>query len=263
MNKKDFTQKDFENYIANKPSAAESDGAWKTYKEAVEQDRKLEKLKKFGEDNSSIPVKKKISAVDYVDKIVDFYEGGEDKIDPPILKNNINSERYVNKSLNKFENRTDNPNTVTFNPTTQLFTNKDRTVAIQDYNVANDYNERLGVKPNYPTQSTPKQFGELAERLEKDRQMRGVPTDTKKFANGFKDRPKPFVKKKISTPIEPVKLNTSTYTPYIPPAIEKDPQMMLAEKNFKKLMNEVAEEKYKKANSGLAALIGGDPKYGN
>ena len=93
--------------------------------------------------------------------------------------------------------------------------------------------------------------------------MRGAPTDTKKFANGFKDRPKPFVKKKISTPIEPVKLNTSTYIPYVPPVIEKDPQMMMAEKNFKKLMNEVAEEKYKKANSGLAALIGGDPKYGN
>ena len=75
MNKKDFTQKDFENYIANRPSAAESDGAWKKYKEAVEQDGKLEKLKKFGQEESSVPVKKNISAVDYVDKIVDMYEG--------------------------------------------------------------------------------------------------------------------------------------------------------------------------------------------
>ena len=82
--------------------------------------------------------KKKIGALSYVNKMVDIYEGP--KIDPPVLKNNIN-DRYVNKSLNKFENRTDNKDTVTFNATTQLFTNEDRNIAFKDYNQAKRWND--------------------------------------------------------------------------------------------------------------------------
>ena len=84
--------------------------------------------------------KKKIGALSYVNKMVDIYEGP--KIDPPVLKNNIN-DRYVNKTLNKFENRTDNKDTVTFNATTQLFTNENRNIAFKDYNQAKAWNDSL------------------------------------------------------------------------------------------------------------------------
>ena len=190
--------------------------------------------------------KKKTDVMDYINKKIDMYEGDGD------------AKRYVNKSLNKFENRTDNPNIVTFNPTTQLFTNKDRTIAIQDYNVANDYNKRLGVKPNHPTEATPEQFGKFAERLERERQMRGEPTNVQMFEKNFNQKIKPFVKKKISTPIEAVKINMDTYEPFIPIDIPKrDPQMIENEKRFNRMQDEIKQEKNRINNSGLAGLIGG------
>ena len=88
--------------------------------------------------------KKKIGALSYVDKMVDIYEGP--KIDPPVLKNNIN-DRYVNKSLNKFENRTDNKDVVTFDPTTQLFTNDTRNIAFKSYDQAKRWNDSVNGQP--------------------------------------------------------------------------------------------------------------------
>ena len=215
--------------------------------------------------------KKKTDVLDYVNKTIEMYEGGEDKIDPPILKNNINN-RYVNKSLNKFENRTDDPNTVTFNPTTQLFTNKDRTIAFKDYNSADNHNKSLGVKSKYPTEATPKQFGELAERLERDRQMRGAPTNLKEFGHRFNENKKgpqyPGMKtweekKKIPTPREPVKIDLATYTPFVALDMPKrDPEYIRAEKNFNQTLENNRLEKLKNATTGIAGLVGGDPKYG-
>ena len=88
--------------------------------------------------------KKKIGALSYVNKMVDIYEGP--KIDPPVLKNNIN-DRYVNKSLNKFENRTDNKDVVTFDPTTQLFTNDTRNIAFKSYDQAKRWNDSFNSQP--------------------------------------------------------------------------------------------------------------------
>ena len=230
--------------------------------------------------NSSVSVSKaaqgsnqhKAEVMDYINKKVDMYEGGGVKIDPPVLKDNINSKRYENKSLSKFENRTDDPNIVTFNPTTQLFTNKDRTVAFKDYNIADNYNKSLGTKPKYPTEATPKQFGELAQRLEHDRQMRGTPTNLKEFGHSFNENKKepqyPGMKawqekKKISTPTTPIKTTLPTYTPFVAIDMPKpDPQMAVQEKRFNRMVEESKQEKDRINNSGLAGLVGGDPKYG-
>jgi len=235
----------------------------------------LKKLIKHNVENSSVPVSKaaqgskqqKTDVMDYINKKVEMYEGGGVKIDPPILRDNINKKRYVNKSLNKFENRTDDPNTVTFNPTTQLFTNKDRTIAFKDYNSADNYNKSLGVKSKYPTESTPKQFGELAERLERDRQMRGAPTNLKEFGHRFDENKKEpqylgmkhwQEKKKISKPTEPVKIDLPSYTPFVPIDMPKpDPQMVENEKRFNRMKAEIDEEKTRINNSGLAGLMGG------
>ncbi len=235
----------------------------------------LKSMVRFGVENSSKKIgnappgskQQKTDVLDYINKKVEMYEGGGVKIDPPILKDNINSKRYENKSLSKFENRTDDPNTVTFNPTTQLFTNKDRTIAFKDYNSADNYNKSLRVKPKYPTQASPEAFGKLAETLERDKQMRGAATNLKEFGHSFNENKKvplyPGMKawqknKKISTPTEPVKIKLSTYTPFIPMDMPKpDPQMIESEKRFNRMKAEIDEEKKRINNSGLAALLGG------
>ena len=259
-----------------------SDGAWKRFvesnkladkQEKVRQKEHLKKLITHNVENSSVPVSKaaqgsnqhRADVMGYINKKVDMYEGGGVKIDPPILRENINKKRYVNKSLNKFENRTDDPNTVTFNPTTQLFTNKDRTIAFKDYNSADNYNKSLGTKPKYPTQASPEQFGKLAENLERNKQMQGAATNVKEFGYSFNENKKgpqyPGMKawqknKKISTPTTPIK-PLPTYTPFVAIDIPKpDPQMIESEKRFNRMKAEIDEEKKRINNSGLAGLLG-------
>ena len=272
MNKKSFTQKEFENYIVNKPSAAESDGAWKAFVESNKLAEKetpkqtwdrLDKKEKIRQQN----YKKNISAVDYVDKVIDMYEGDVDKKDPPIMerrgKQTLALKQIGKKVLDQGNLK---PEDVELKlDANGLHTNKDRTIAVRDSFVASAFNKSLGIKPNYPTQATPKQFGELAERLEKDRQMRAAPTNVQRFEKNFKNinSQKPIIKKPIKRtgPVEPVKINFNSYNSYMPPPIEKDPQMIQAEKNFQKLQREIKEEKFRLANSGLASIMGGDPKY--
>ena len=243
--------------------------------EKIRQKDHLKKLITHNVTNSSVPVSKaaqgsnqhKADVMDYINKKVEMYEGGGVKIDPPILRENINKKRYVNKSLNKFENRTDDPNTVTFNPTTQLFTNKERTIAFKDYNSADNYNKSLGVKSKYPTQASPEAFGKLAENLERDKQMRGAATNLKEFGHSFNENKKgpqyPGMKawqknKKISTPTTPIKTTLPTYTPFVALDIPKpDPQMIESEKRFNQMKAEIDEEKKRINNSGLAGLLGG------
>jgi hypothetical protein len=51
------------------------------------------------------------------------------------------NKRFVNKTLNKFENRTDNKDVVTFDPTTQLFTDETRNIAFKSYDQAKRWND--------------------------------------------------------------------------------------------------------------------------
>ena len=148
-----------------------------------------------------------------------------------------------------------------------LHTNKDRTIAVRDSFVANAFNKSLGIKPKYPTEATPEQFGALAQRLEKDRQMRGKPTNVQKFEKNFNNinTKKPIIKKpfKRSGPVEPIKIDLNNYRPFIPPEpMVRDPQMVEAERRYENLKNEIKEEKYKNAHSGIAGIFGGDPDYG-
>ena len=258
-----MNQKELEKYIATRPSAKESDGAFQKYKDAVEQDRKLEKL------NKTNPVKKNISAVDYVDKIVDMYEGGEDKKDPPIMERRGQQTlalREIGKKVLDQGNLKPEDIELKLNEN-GLHTNKDRTIAVRDSFVANAFNKSLGIKPNYPTEATPEQFVALATRLERDRQMRGEPTNVQKFEKNFNNinTKKPIIKKpfKRSGPVEPIKLDLNTYRPFTPlEPIVKDPQMIEAERRYENVKKEIKEEQYKNAHSGIASIVGGDPKYG-
>ena len=96
--------------------------------------------------------KKKISAEDYIEKTKKNY-------------NDLGNQRFVNKTLNKFENRTANKNVVTFDPTTQLFTDDTRNIAFKSYNDAKRWNDAVNQEPT----ATPKQVNDLKERLDNTR----------------------------------------------------------------------------------------------
>ena len=75
---------------------------------------------------------KKIGVLDYIEKVKENYND-------PGSENN----RYVNKSLNSFENRTDKKDVVTFDPTTQLFTDETRNIAFKSYDQAKRWNDAV------------------------------------------------------------------------------------------------------------------------
>tara|TARA_R100001594_G_scaffold1424_1_gene6266 strand:+ start:474 stop:1211 length:738 start_codon:yes stop_codon:yes gene_type:complete len=85
----------------------------------------------------------------------------------PILKNYENriNNRFVNKTLNKYENQTVNKSVVTFDPTTQLFTDDTRNIAFKSYNDAKRWNDAVNQEPT----ATPKQVNDLKERLDNTR----------------------------------------------------------------------------------------------
>ena len=156
-------------------------------------------------------------------------------------------ERFINKTLKPVE-RNDNPKGVAFNPTTQLFTNKDRTIAFKTYDEADTWNKAIGIttKPKpYPTQATPEQVGQLAERLERNAQMTGKDGPFTKIAK----KPiikKPFTKKTNyeSFKISPI-LPLSFYKPDPP-----DPEFIRQEQRFNKMIEENRKPK------GLPGILG-------
>ena len=101
---------------------------------------------------NNINHKKKIGALDYIDKIKENY-------------NDLGSERFVNETLNKFENRTENKHVVTFNPTTQLFTDDTRTIAFKSYDQAKRWNDAVNGQPT----ATGQQVNDLKGRLDNSR----------------------------------------------------------------------------------------------
>jgi len=100
-------------------------------------------------------------------------------------------------------------------------------------------------KDGYLVEATPKMVGELAERLEKSRQMSG--------SDGRYD--KAIIKKKKIKPITPypeVKFNN--YTPYIAPTPDPESERLAA--NFRKIVEDSEDAKRKNKFAGLAGLLG-------
>jgi|TARA_R100000084_G_scaffold61000_1_gene26075 hypothetical protein len=138
-----------------------------------------------------------------------------------------------------------------------LMVNKNRTIAVRDSFVAKQFNKALGV--NNEPEASPEQFGKLAERLERNRQMQGKGTNVRNFKNQFGSSPyvKNLQKKKAAAiPTTPIKLDTT-----LPPSFfrspPRDPQMEALGKKVMEDARRDREEKERIANSGLAAIIGG------
>ena len=137
-----------------------------------------------------------------------------------------------------------NPRSVAFNPTTQLFTNEKRDIAFKSYDEADAWNKSIGAKTNsepYPTQATPEQVGKLAERLERDNL----------------GKPKPIIKKKKPYKIEPVQINFSPMPPMPYEPIAPDPYALELERRVRENIRKTEDEKRLNNSSGLAGLIGG------
>ena len=257
-----MNKKELEKYIATRPSAKESDGAWNRFVESnklaeketpketwnrldnnekIRQQKYVEKLEKFGRENSQHPQDKY-----YDNKMNEIDKKGTSYLSKQLKKlDGVPTKRVINKSLNKFENRTANKDVVTFDPTTQLFTDESRNIAFQNYHKAKMWNDAVNGQPT----ATPKQVNDLDQRLKR---------------NGFTgSSTKPFIKKKkITTPIEPVKIDISSYTSFLPTPIRKDPELIRQEQNIMRIKDEMDREKIKRATTGLAGLMGGDPFYG-
>ena len=129
----------------------------------------------------------KLDVLNYIEEKKKMYEGPRIS-DQPILKDNINyvgkrsdnpswmkdlektgpygkNKRFINKSLNSFENRTENKDVVTFDPTTQLFTDDTRNIAFKDYHQAKRWNDAVNGQPT----ATGQQVNDLKARLDNAR----------------------------------------------------------------------------------------------
>ena len=174
------SQKQLEKYAVQ----PDSRGA---FKKAVEQNKQEEKLFENIIDNLGKPKAKtplKDDTRDFKDK---------------------RGERFINKTLKPVEKDTD-PRGVAFNPTTQLFTNKDRTIAFKTYDEADTWNKTINVKTKYyQDEATPEQVGALAERMERSRQMNGADG---RYDKAIIKKRKPILNKKPYK-IEPFKVDLS------------------------------------------------------
>ena len=237
-----MNKKQLDKYIATRPSAKESNGAWNKYVESNKLAEKetpketwdrLEKesnhpTEKYYEDRNKKALARP-GALNYIERTIEKYEGEPSK-------------RVINKSLNKFENRTANKDVVTFDPTTQLFTDETRNIAFKSYDKAKKWNDAVNGQPT----ATSKQVNDLDQRLKR---------------NGFTgSSTKPFIKKKkITTPIEPVKIDIGAYTSFLPTPIRKDPELIRQEQNIMRIKDQMDREKIRNATTGIAGLVGGDP----
>ena len=264
-----MNKKELEKYIATRPSAKESDGAWKRFVESnklAEKETPKQTWERLEKEQQHPQDKYFDDKMKEIDKKGTSYLAKHLRKDPPIMERRGQQSLALNKIGKKvLDEGSLKPEDVELKLNENgLHTNKDRTIAVRDSFVANAFNKALGIKkPSYPTQATPKQFGELAERLERNRQQQGKPTNVKKFANGF-NKPKypgmkTWEKKKVSTPIEPVKIDLRPT--YFPPVIEKDPKLeALGNKVFRDA-EKGRQEQWERANSGIAGIMRTGKRY--
>ena len=277
-----MNQKELEKYIATRPSAKESDGAWNRFVKANKEAEKNNGVKYVGTRSDKPAYTEQHPAEKY-------YEGRMNEIEKkgqsylvkhlnktdPVLENRGKQTVAINHTANKVLNNQDKKVNIKkedlmLQPDKNgLLTNKSKTIAMRDSFMAKQFNNALGVNA-YPTDATPEQFGRLAENLERNRQQQGKPTNLKEFGYAFNENKKAqypgmktWEKKKISKPTEPVKIDLATYTPFVQIEIpKKDPEYLRAERNFNQTLENNRLEKEKNATTGIAGLVGGDPKYG-
>ena len=125
---------------------------------------------------------------------------------------------------------------VSYNPTTKIFSNKSRTIGFQKYEDADKYNKLIGAKAEDKPISKP----EAKKPVYKKGEAKIIIDELKKQ----KRKANPILK------TEPIKIDTSLPKPLAP--TEEDPKLKKLEENFNKI---VRENEHKKSR-GLANLTG-------
>ena len=138
-----------------------------------------------------------------------------------------------------------------------LMVNKNRTIAVRDSFVAKQFNRALGVEP----EASPEQFGALATRLERNRQMEGkTPSKLKDLKDSYASpAQKKVIKKpikKIQTPVKPLVINSTLPISFFKPE-PVDPRSKIMEERFKELLRRNEDQKKRINSQGLAHLMGG------
>ena len=171
------------------------------------------------------------------------FVGGATPNDKPTHAERIAS----NKQLEKYATQPDSKGAwkkfVKANETKPYYLQNLGTGELENVNAA-DWKPKKD-KNGYLVEATPKMVGELAERLEKSRQMSG--------SDGRYD--KAIIKKKKIKPITPypeVKFNN--YIPYAAPTPDPESERLAA--NFRQMLKESEDEKARNKYSGIAGLMG-------
>ena len=173
---------------------------------------------------------------------------GNKIIEPLVKSEDIDrlAKVYPKNDEKLFENIIDNLGKPKQKPKTKpYYLNNLATGELENVNAA-DWKPKKN-KDGYLVEATPKMVGELAERLEKSRQMSG--------SDGRYD--KPIIKKKKIPIAAAAPVPMSTYSQYEPlPQIIIDPETERLAANFRKLVKENEDEKERNKYAGLAGLMG-------
>ena len=173
---------------------------------------------------------------------------GNKIIEPLVKSEDIDrlAKVYPKNDEKLFENIIDNLGKPKQKPKTKpYYLNNLATGELENVNAA-DWQPKKN-KDGYLVEATPKMVGELAERLEKSRQMSG--------SDGRYD--KPIIKKKKIPIAAAAPVPMSTYSQYEPlPQIIIDPETERLAANFRKLVRENEDEKERNKYAGLAGLMG-------
>jgi len=110
---------------------------------------------------------------------------------------------------------------VSYNPTTKIFSNKSRTIGFQKYEDADKYNKLIGAKTNpYPKEATPEQVKYLKNNLDKIKQQ----TTAEKLNGDRKAREYILNQVKNKTTVPEFKLNTEVPDARPSTPVEKNPE---------------------------------------
>ncbi|MCH1612826.1 MAG: hypothetical protein L7S72_05975 [Flavobacteriales bacterium] len=157
--------------------------------------------------------------------------------------------KHTVKTLNKFEDKPNVKAKKEFDPLRNMLIEdmKTRNLDSDEIRYLIDTKDRTEL-----SEATPEQFGQLAERLERNRQMTGAaPTKFKNLEARFK-KPKPItkVKKRVDTPVYVPNVSIERAAP-----ITRTPEEIEQEKRFNEMLRQDKERKIRDQNSGLGGLI--------
>tara|TARA_R110000850_G_scaffold165350_4_gene290437 strand:- start:95 stop:730 length:636 start_codon:yes stop_codon:yes gene_type:complete len=171
-------------------------------KKSVENNKNPGTFKKLVKEDEAANRKKNVQGYlpgmepERVNKIIDTYsdnDPGMEKRGQQTIALTNTANKHLNNQIKKGNVNKDDY--ILKEDRNGLMVNKNRTIAIRDSFMAKQFNKALGIEDE--PMATPKQVGELAERLERNAQMTGGKGPFTKIANNL-GKKKPILKNHLS-----------------------------------------------------------------